>query len=98
MSKRKSDEVLREQHALGLKSRLMLKAFGDLHAEREDQTVTEMIAWFRNEPWDERRAIRYIATLAENRAQFDALEYRARKGEEASAKLHLTKPEPETAS
>ena len=76
-------EKLREQHAAGLKADLMLKAFGELHADREKQTIKEMIDWFLTHDWDERTAIRYIAKLSENRAQREELEYRARKGTQA---------------
>lgn len=62
---------------------MMLRAFGDLHASREQQTIGELVTWFRSEPWDERKAIRYIAVLSENRAQLEELEHRARKGEQA---------------
>lgn len=76
-------EVLKNQHAAGLKSAMMLRAFGTLHTDREKQIVDEMIAWFISQPWDERTAVRYLAKLSENRAQWDELEHRARKGEQA---------------
>lgn len=76
-------EVLRDQHAAGLKADLMLKAFGDLHDTREKQILDEMLAWFVTQPWDERMAVRYVAKLSENRAQRDELMLRSRKGTEA---------------
>lgn len=80
-------DKLREQHAAGLKADMMLRAFGELHSDREAQTLTELIVWFRSEPWDERTAIRYIAILSENRAQREELEHRARKGTQARERL-----------
>lgn len=80
-------EVLKGQHAAGLKADLMLRAFGDMHNTREKQIVDALIAWFLTNPWDERTAIRYIAKLSENRAQREELELLARKGTEARAAL-----------
>lgn len=85
-------DVLQGQHATGLKADMMLKAFGELHEEREQQTLTEMLKWFLSEPWDERTAIRYIAKLSENRAQREELEHRARKGAAARQALFGGKP------
>lgn len=80
-------EVLKEQHAAGLKASMMLRAFGTLHDDREKQIVNDIITFFRCEPWDERTAIRLIAALSENRAQHEELEHRARKGEQARNRL-----------
>lgn len=87
MSKPSKLEKLQSQHSAGLKADMMLKAFGGLHAEREKQSVDALITWFRSEPWDERTAIRYIAVLSENRAQWEELEFRARKGVQAREAL-----------
>ena len=73
-------DKLREQHAQGLKADMMLRAFGTLHADREKQIIDEIITFFRGTPWDERTAIRHISALSENRAQWEELERRARKG------------------
>lgn len=81
------EEILRGQHAAGLKADMMLKAFGDLHHEREQQGLKELLDWFITQPWDERTAIRYIAKLSENRSQKEELELRARKGVSARAAL-----------
>jgi hypothetical protein len=83
----KTAEKLREQHAAGLKADILLRATQELYGQREEQTLRELIAWFRSEPWDERTAIKYIAVLNENRAQREELEHRARKGTEARARL-----------
>lgn len=80
-------EKLQSQHAAGLKADLMLRAYGDLHDERERRTVNELITWFRSEKWDERTAIRLIAALNENRAQKEELEHRSRKGSQARQRL-----------
>jgi hypothetical protein len=80
-------EVLRGQHAAGLKADMMLRAYGEMHATREKQIVDELIAWFVSQDWDERTAIRYIAKLSENRAQHEELEHRARKGIQARSTL-----------
>lgn len=79
--------IVERNLALGRNAARILEATGELHAEREKQLITELIAWFSANPWDERVAIRYVAALAENKAQQDTLEYRARKGAEARAAL-----------
>ena len=80
-------EKLKDQHASGLKADMMLRAFGELHDDREKQTLRELIVWFRSEPWDEKTAVRYIAILSENRAQKEELEHRSRKGSQARNRL-----------
>lgn len=80
-------DILSRNFAVGRDAERILEATGSLHLERERQLINELIAWFKANPWDERVAIRYVASLAENRSQQETLEYRARKGSEARAKL-----------
>lgn len=87
MSTVRSLSLLAQQDSLGAQADSILDVIGNLHAEREAAAVTELITWFRSEPWDERTAIRYVAALSENRAQKEELEYRSRKGSDARKKL-----------
>lgn len=84
--------VIERNYSVGRHASNILEATGELHAEREEQLLSEMIVWFENQPWDERTAVRYIASLVENRRQKETLEYRAKKGFEARAKLFQTPP------
>lgn len=84
--------IVERNLALGRNASRILEATGELHAEREKQLTNELIAWFLANPWDERVAIRYVAALAENKAQQETLEYRARKGAEARAALFGNTP------
>lgn len=61
-----------------------------IFAERERQIIGEAIEWFRSPSAasDAHVAVRYIAALAEIVALRDALEYRARKTDDAKAALY----------
>lgn len=61
-----------------------------IFSERKNQIVREAIEWFRSPTAasDSHVAVRYIAALAEVTALQDALEYRARKADEAKATLY----------
>lgn len=83
----KKHDVLSEQLAFGQEAEHALQATSRLDAEREAQIVNELVAFFRAEPWDERKAIRYIAALSELRARREELIYRARKAVHAREQL-----------
>jgi len=83
-------DVLGEQIAFGHEAELALQATSRLDAEREAQIINELVAFFRAEPWDERKAIRYIAALSELRARREELIYRARKAAHAREQLATT--------
>lgn len=61
-----------------------------IFVERKNQIIKEAIEWFRSPTAasDSHVAIRYVAALAEIVSLQDALEYRARKADEAKATLY----------
>jgi len=85
---KKSPDRLLESLQTGRAARALLEGLDPLLSARQAQIVREAVQAFRSGGLDASRATAYIAALSEVLALKEELEYRIRRGEEASKDVY----------
>ena len=83
-------DALAKQMQEGREAQEALEILRPVYARREVEILRQLIGWFRAEPWDERTALKFIASLAECRSLLDDLEQKARMAQQTTRRLYST--------